>query len=72
MYAEYETGDRELYDLAKDPNELNSRHRSPRYDRVQAFLRRQIQRLEGCVGSECKFTTGPLPELRRPPTLAEP
>jgi arylsulfatase A-like enzyme len=66
MYVEYENGDRELYDLPKDPNELNSRHRSARYDRVQAFLRRQIQRLEGCLGSECKFTTGPPPKPRAP------
>jgi arylsulfatase A-like enzyme len=66
MYVEYETGDRELYDLAKDPHQLNSRHRSRRYDRVQAFLRRQIQRLEGCVGRDCKFTTGPLPRPGRP------
>jgi N-acetylglucosamine-6-sulfatase len=61
-YVEYETGDRELYDLAKDPYELNNRVRDPRFDRVQAFLKRQINRLEGCVGKECRFTTGPLPK----------
>jgi N-acetylglucosamine-6-sulfatase len=63
-YVEYETGDRELYDLSKDPHQLRSRHKNPRYDGVQAFLHRQIQRLEGCVGPECKFTTRPLPKPR--------
>ena len=61
-YVEYQTGDRELYDLSKDPFELDNRVRDPRYDRVQAFLRRQVRRLEGCVGKECRFTTSSLPE----------
>jgi N-acetylglucosamine-6-sulfatase len=61
-YVEYETGDRELYDLAKDPFELNSRHADRRYDRVQRFLKIQINRLEGCVGRECRFSTSPLPK----------
>ena len=72
MYVEYETGDRELYDLAKDPHELNSRHKSRRYDRIQAFLRRQIQRLEGCVGPECKFTTARPPKPGLPPKQGQP
>jgi N-acetylglucosamine-6-sulfatase len=66
-YIEYETGDRELYDLSKDPYELRSRHRSRRYDRVQRFLGFQIRRLEGCVGGECKFTTGSIPKPGLPP-----
>lgn len=61
-YVEYQTGDRELYDLAKDPFELNNRVTDPRFDRLQAFLRRQVKRLEGCVGNECRFTTAPPPE----------
>ena len=65
-YVEYETGDRELYDLAKDPYELNSRHQDRRYDRLQRFLRFQLKRLEGCVGRECRFTTTPLPKPGKP------
>lgn len=62
-YFEYQTGDRELYDLRKDPNELNNRVRDPRFDRVQAFLREQINRLEGCASKrECDYVTGPIPE----------
>lgn len=65
-YVEYETGDRELYNLANDPLELNSRHEDRRYDRLQRFLRIQLKRLEGCVGRECKFTTTPLPKPGKP------
>ena len=71
-YVEYETGDRELYDLAKDTYELNNRVKDRRYDRVQAFLKRQIERLEGCVGPECKFTTGELPRPEEPPGFGQP
>ena len=31
MYAEYNTGEQELYDLLKDPFELQSRHNAPAY-----------------------------------------
>ena len=71
-YVEYETGDRELYDIAKDPYELHNRVTDPRFDRVQAFLKRQIERLEGCVGSDCKFTTAPLPRPGLPPKPGPP
>jgi N-acetylglucosamine-6-sulfatase len=71
-YVEYETGDRELYDIAKDPYELNNRVTDPRFDRVQAFLKRQIERLEGCVGPECKITTAPLPKPGLPPKAGPP
>lgn len=62
-YIEYETGDRELYDINKDPNELNNRVLDQRFDRVQRFLKLQIERLEGCRGRDCKFVT---PEIPKP------
>ena len=31
MYAEHNTGEKELYDLQKDPFELQSRHNDPAY-----------------------------------------
>jgi arylsulfatase A-like enzyme len=61
-YVEYETGDRELYDLRKDPYELRNVVTEPRYARVRRFLRRQLHRLEDCHGKECRFTTGPPPQ----------
>jgi arylsulfatase A-like enzyme len=70
-YFEYETGDRELYDLSKDPFEITNRVENQFYDRVQGFLRRQVQRLEGCLGDECRITTGPLPKPG-PPIFNDP
>ena len=67
-YVEYETGDRELYDLRRDPYELRNRFTDPRYRRVRAFLRRQLRRLEDCHGQQCRFTTGPPPQPRPVPS----
>ncbi|MGZ8667186.1 MAG: sulfatase family protein [Solirubrobacterales bacterium] len=61
-YIEYETGDRELYDLRRDPYELRNVVTEGRYARVRAFLRRQLRRLEDCHGKECRFTTGRPPQ----------
>jgi len=62
-YVEYETGDRELYDLSKDPKELNNRYGDPRYRRVQARLRYLLQQLENCHGSECRVVANELPPV---------
>ena len=65
-YVEYETGDRELYDLSRDPYELRNRFTDPRYRGVLAFVKRQLHRLEDCHGRECRFLTGPPPEPSPP------
>ncbi len=65
-YTEYETGDRELYDLSRDPYELQNIVRNRRYNGVHAFLKRQLNRLEDCRGRACKFETGRLPQPHRP------
>jgi N-acetylglucosamine-6-sulfatase len=71
-YIEYETGDRELYDLSKDPDELRSRHADLAYDRVQRYLKRLIERLEGCVGKVCREVAGPLPDPQAPAIPRDP
>ena len=38
MYAEHNTGEKELYDLTNDPFELRSRHNDPAYASVRAQL----------------------------------
>ncbi|HZJ29230.1 MAG TPA: sulfatase-like hydrolase/transferase, partial [Solirubrobacterales bacterium] len=60
-YVEYETGDIELYDLARDPHEIQNRAGFPAYRWVQGFLAHQLRRLVKCSGRECKFRTGPIP-----------
>jgi arylsulfatase A-like enzyme len=37
-WVEYETGERELYDLAVDPHQLESRHDDPQYAAIRAEL----------------------------------
>jgi arylsulfatase A-like enzyme len=54
MYAEYRTGERELYDLKKDPFELQSRHDDPAYARARAHLATRLHHLEHCAGRTCR------------------
>jgi N-acetylglucosamine-6-sulfatase len=53
MYAEYNTGERELYDLTSDPFELQSRYDDSAYALVQAQLAARLQDLRDCAGSSC-------------------
>jgi N-acetylglucosamine-6-sulfatase len=64
-YIAWPTGEKELYDINKDPNELNSLHRDPNFFPIRNFLHRQMKRLTECVGRECRETTPPLPVTRR-------
>jgi arylsulfatase A-like enzyme len=53
MYAEHSSGERELYDLDRDPFELDSRHADPDYALVRAQLAARLQELASCAGSSC-------------------
>jgi N-acetylglucosamine-6-sulfatase len=50
LYAEYQNGDRELYDLQKDPYELQSEHANPAYDQIKAALAARLHNLVTCAG----------------------
>jgi arylsulfatase A-like enzyme len=54
MYAEHSTGEKELYDLLKDPYELQSRHNAPAYASVKAQLADRLHQLQNCAGSSCR------------------
>jgi len=47
------TVERELYDLRRDPYELRSRDREPRYADARATLAAMLGRLEDCSGARC-------------------
>ena len=64
-YVEYGSGERELYDLARDPGELRNQIGRFRYAGVQAFLRRLLDRLKHCDGAGCKRESGRLPRPSR-------
>ena len=53
MYAEHDTGEKELYDLQKDPFELQSRHHDPAYASVKAQLAARLHQLQDCAGPGC-------------------
>ena len=53
MYAEYNTGERELYDLRNDPFELQSSADDSAHALVQAQLAARLQDLRDCAGSDC-------------------
>ena len=53
-YVEHQNGDRELYDLARDPYELESQHLNPSYDPVKASLAARLHRLVSCAGASCR------------------
>jgi N-acetylglucosamine-6-sulfatase len=54
IYAQHLNGDRELYDLQKDPYELQSQHASPAYDAIKAQLASRLHNLMSCVGAACR------------------
>jgi arylsulfatase A-like enzyme len=54
LYAEYANGDREFYDLARDPDELQSLHADPRYASVREALARRLHVLVACKGATCR------------------
>jgi N-acetylglucosamine-6-sulfatase len=63
-YIAWPSGAKELYNINRDPNELNSLHKVPNFFPIRNFLHRQMKRLTDCVGRECREVTPPLPLTR--------
>jgi arylsulfatase A-like enzyme len=63
-YIEWPDGEKELYDITKDPNELNNIVREPNFFPIRAFLHAQLIRLEVCVGRVCQESAPKLPLTR--------
>lgn len=60
-YIAWPTGEKELYNLNRDPYELNSLHKVPNFFPIRNFLHRQMKRLIDCVGRVCREVTPKLP-----------
>jgi len=54
MYAEYGTGEHELYDLRLDPFELQNQAGNPVYAPVTSALQRLLGSEAGCAGKGCR------------------
>jgi hypothetical protein len=69
-YIDYETGEREMYDLRTDPRQLRSLHDEPERAVEQAALSTRLQALKYCSGKGCQDAEKPNPRPRctpRPP-----
>jgi N-acetylglucosamine-6-sulfatase len=64
-YIEWPDGEKELYNLEKDPYELHNVVRSPNYFPVRAFLHKELVRLETCAGKTCRQIAEPIPLTRK-------
>lgn len=63
-YIAWPSGEKELYDINRDPNELNSLQEVPNFFPIRNFLHRQMKRFSTCVGRGCSEVTPPLPLTR--------
>ncbi len=57
LYVEYDTGERELYDLEKDPYQLDNVYEEADPD-VLRHLRERLGALRGCAGADCRAVEG--------------
>ncbi len=58
MYAEFATGETELYDLESDPFELQSLHDDPAFESVKSGLADHLHQLQSCAGASCLLHSG--------------
>jgi arylsulfatase A-like enzyme len=63
-YIEWPDGEKELYDLNKDPYELNNKARDKNYAPIRSFLHVELERLESCLGKACSQVAKKLPLTR--------
>jgi N-acetylglucosamine-6-sulfatase len=60
-YTIYANGQTELYDMKRDPDQLNSLATDPRYRFVRKWLFTQLIPLSTCAGEACRVDLGPDP-----------
>jgi N-acetylglucosamine-6-sulfatase len=53
-YVERDTGEKELYDMAVDPYQLESQHADPAKADLTAQLSSELATLKGCLGESCR------------------
>ncbi len=64
-YIAWPSGEKELYNINRDPHELNSLHKVPNFFPIRNFLHREMKRLIGCVGKGCQEVAPKMPLTRK-------
>jgi N-acetylglucosamine-6-sulfatase len=64
-YIEWPSGEKELYDITKDPHELNNKARDKNLIPIRNFLHRELERLIECVGRRCQTPAEKFPLTRK-------
>ncbi len=64
-YIAWPSGEKELYDITRDPYELNNIVRDNNYAPIRNFLHKEVLRLATCVGRACRETTPKMPLTKR-------
>ena len=64
-YIEWPDGEKELYDINKDPYELNNIVRNGDYAPIRNFMHQELERLEECSGRTCQEVSEKIPLTRR-------
>ena len=64
-YIEWPDGEKELYDINKDPNELNNIVRDRNYSPIRSFLHVELERLETCHARICREVSEKLPLTKK-------
>jgi N-acetylglucosamine-6-sulfatase len=54
LLAQYATGEKELYDLKRDPYELRNRVDNSAYGKIRRALAYRLRRLKRCSGASCR------------------
>jgi N-acetylglucosamine-6-sulfatase len=54
VFVQHGNGEQELYDLARDPHQLQSRHADPAAAALKADLGARLTRLRACAGDACR------------------
>lgn len=64
-YIAWPTGEKELYDINRDPNELNNLVKVSNFFPVRNFLDKEMRRLETCSGKSCQEEALEVPLTRK-------
>jgi N-acetylglucosamine-6-sulfatase len=64
-YIEWPTREKELYNITKDPHELNNVVKVPNLSPIRAFLHAELTRLATCKGRGCQQVAGKFPLTKK-------